>query len=296
MTAENKYGKFSKDGLEYIINTADTPRPWVNYLTNGQYAALCSQTGGGFSFYKDHRFNQVLRRDMRQHLTDMPGRLIYIKDEETGEVWTANVYPSGKFDSYEARQGLGYTTINSQYNSINSTVKYFVPREIDSEMWRVRIDNKDSKPRKLSVYAFADFVLGNVMYEEGESRFMTLFNDSVIEEQSMLLIQKWWKTQFGPTEDDMIWEWIYRVFMVSTAKPSKMLTSRDDFLGKFRNYSNPEAVEADLLPDTLLSGRDLAGVFQWKIELQPGQAWETDLAIGIQGVEENAENRKLIND
>ena len=52
---KSQYGHFSEDGSEYIITTPNTPRPWVNYLTNGDYCALCSHVGGGFSFYMDHR-------------------------------------------------------------------------------------------------------------------------------------------------------------------------------------------------------------------------------------------------
>ena len=32
---------------EFIIHTPHLPRPWFNYLTNGRYFALTSQTGGG---------------------------------------------------------------------------------------------------------------------------------------------------------------------------------------------------------------------------------------------------------
>jgi hypothetical protein len=41
----NTYGRFSKDGSEYVITNPDTPRPRINYLTNGSYCALCSQAG-----------------------------------------------------------------------------------------------------------------------------------------------------------------------------------------------------------------------------------------------------------
>lgn len=291
---KNKYGHFTKDGSEYVITRPDTPRPWINYLTNGSYCAVCSNIGGGFSFYKDHRVNSILRRGKYAHLEDMPGRLIYIKDEETGEIWNINVFPIGKYDSYEARHGMGYTEISSWYKLVESSVRYFVPESIDAEMWEVKLSNNGAKARKLSVYAFADFVLGNVIYEEGESRFMSLFNDSVIGDKDMLLLQRWWKTQFGPNEADMKWIWDYRVFMTTTVKPVKMLTNKDAFMGPFRSYSNPAGLEETLLPDGLCTGKDLAGICQWRLTLAPGKTWEMKLSIGIQSNEDSAGNREMI--
>lgn len=96
----SRYGRFSEKGNEFIITGPDTPRPWINYLTNGNYCALSSHIGGGFSFYQDHRFHSILRRGTHVHIEDMPARLVYIKDEETGEVWTSNVFPIGKYDSF----------------------------------------------------------------------------------------------------------------------------------------------------------------------------------------------------
>ena len=45
-----KYGHFSDDGNEYIINTNQTPKPWINVISNGDYGLVISQTGGGFSW------------------------------------------------------------------------------------------------------------------------------------------------------------------------------------------------------------------------------------------------------
>ena len=57
----NNYGYFSDKGDEFIVTRYDTPLPWINYLSNGNYCALVSSTGGGFSFYKSHHANMILR-------------------------------------------------------------------------------------------------------------------------------------------------------------------------------------------------------------------------------------------
>src|SRR3990167_3525339 len=110
MKTISKYGHFSPDGKEYVITRPDTPRPWINFLTNGKYTALCSATGGGYSFYIDTAFNRITRGIPGDAIFyDRPGRYLYIRDNETGEYWTTNWQPvMKKAPFWEARIGLGY--------------------------------------------------------------------------------------------------------------------------------------------------------------------------------------------
>ncbi len=78
----------------------------------------------------------------------MPARLIYIKDEDTGELWTVNVQPYGKVDTFEARHGMGYTQISSSYRAIQAALRYFVPRGIDAELWELELANTGKAPRR----------------------------------------------------------------------------------------------------------------------------------------------------
>ncbi len=85
------YGHSSDDGREYIMTRPDTPRPWVNYLTNGRYCAICSQTGGGHSFFETSGYNRITREYAPLVvLQDRPGRYVFLRDADTGQYWSAN--------------------------------------------------------------------------------------------------------------------------------------------------------------------------------------------------------------
>ena len=63
--------RFDDDAREYVITRPDTPLPWINYL--GQRASTSrsiSNTGGGYSFYRDAR----LRRLTRYRYNNVPRR------------------------------------------------------------------------------------------------------------------------------------------------------------------------------------------------------------------------------
>ncbi|MFA6356784.1 MAG: hypothetical protein WCY23_06725 [Candidatus Omnitrophota bacterium] len=101
-----RYGDFSADGTEFIIRDPNTPRPWINYLSNGRYCLILSQGGGGFSYYLDPGVHRLTRWNPAAYLTDKPGRFLYIKDAVSRKYWSAGFQPVKKFDSYECRHGL----------------------------------------------------------------------------------------------------------------------------------------------------------------------------------------------
>ena len=56
-----RYGHFDDAAKEYVIETPATPLPWINYLGNKDFFSLISNTGGGYSFYKDAKLRRVTR-------------------------------------------------------------------------------------------------------------------------------------------------------------------------------------------------------------------------------------------
>src|SRR3990167_10746136 len=107
----SKFGHFSVDGSEYIITDPNTPKPWVNFLSNQRYCALVSATGGGYSFVDDAQYNRITREvPGDQILEDRPGRYLFIRDNDLRKVWSATWQPvMGHYDEWQAVHGLGYT-------------------------------------------------------------------------------------------------------------------------------------------------------------------------------------------
>ena len=101
----NKYGKFSRDYKEFIITRPDTPTPWVNYLTNGTYNALITNTAGGFSFYVSPRDSRITRWRYNSMPIDRPGRYIYIRNTKTGKYFSPTWQPT--FTKVKNYNGVG---------------------------------------------------------------------------------------------------------------------------------------------------------------------------------------------
>ena len=65
---------------EYVIDTPRTPLPWINYLGSEDFFSLVSNTGGGYSFYRDARLRRLTRYRYNNSPLDMDGHRIYIND------------------------------------------------------------------------------------------------------------------------------------------------------------------------------------------------------------------------
>ena len=153
-----RYGYFDDDRREYVITRPDTPQPWANYLGSPEYGALISNNAGGYSFVKSGADGRILRYVFNQF--DQPGRYIYLRDDESGDFWSASWQPVGKdLSKYrsECRHGTGYTNIMADYSGIHSEAVYYVPLDKSYEVWALKVVNTGDRPRKLTVTGYAEF-------------------------------------------------------------------------------------------------------------------------------------------
>ena len=81
------FGYFDLEEKEYVITKPNTPTPWINYLSNSEYCAMLSNTGGGYSFHIDPRDRRILRYRYNNLPMDRPGRYIYIRDDKSSKYW-----------------------------------------------------------------------------------------------------------------------------------------------------------------------------------------------------------------
>src|SRR5512136_2607176 len=109
-----RYGHFDDERREYVITRPDTPLPWINYLGSEDYFGIVSNTGGGYSFYRDARLRRLTRYRYNNVPFDEGGRYIYLRDNESGEYWSPTWQPTRRpLEDYTCRQGMGCTAIQS---------------------------------------------------------------------------------------------------------------------------------------------------------------------------------------
>jgi cellobiose phosphorylase len=288
-----KYGHFSSDGLEFIVTDPVTPTPWINYLTNEKYCAIISQTAGGYSFYKDCRTDRILRwaPDYRQH--DRPGRYIYVREPKaenrtssTAKIWSLTYQPLRvKPDFYECRHGLGTTTITSKNNSVKSQITYFVPIDDDCELWLVTLTNESSKEKKLELYPYIEWLVGDYHEELRYRNIMNLYNRMWFDENHQIIFG--WKTAFWQGMN--IKEFKNYSFFATNLDTKGYATIKQEFLGRTNTEERPEAIlEGKFKNSPLCSGEDGIACFKNIVKLGPKQTKEFVVILGATEGQANA--------
>jgi len=153
-----QYGYFDGKTREYVITNPNTPAPWTNYLGSPEYGAIITINAGGYSFVKSGAMGRILRYTFNQF--DEPGRYIYLRDQESGDFWSASWKPVAKpLDAYETtcRFGMGYAAFESLYAGIRSVARYYVPLNATYEVWSVTLKNLSDRKREVSAFGYCEF-------------------------------------------------------------------------------------------------------------------------------------------
>ena len=253
-----KFGHFDDVHREYVIDTPRTPLPWINYLGSEDFFSLVSNTGGGYSFYRDARLRRITRYRYNNSPLDMDGHRIYINDG--GTIWNPGWQPTKtELDAYSCRHGLGYTILTGEKNGIRAQQELFVPRGDACEIDRLTLENKTDAPRTLDVFSYVEFCLWDAM--DDSSNFQRNFSTGEVEVVGSAIYHK---TEYRERRDH------YAVFWANTPVTS-FDTARDAFCGVYGGPAEPEAVKAGRCSNSIAHGWAPVGAHHFHLTLEAGE-------------------------
>lgn len=284
---ENQYGYFSEDGREYVIKTPKTPRPWVNAISNGDYSFIISQTGSGFSWRGNAAENRLTRYS-QDIIKDEWGKYIYIRDEESGEFWSAAWKPVCKEpDFYEVRHGIGYSVITQVKNGIKSSLKVFAVPSEPIEIWELKLSNESDTSRILNLFTYLEWNLGFGHDEHRE--FHKIFIDTKYhEDMNGFIVDKylWGLPNKKGQHNNRSWE--YAAFHTVSEVPVSYDGDKESFVGMYRSLANPKAMEEKFLKKNTGRFGDAIGALQVEVKLNPGDVKKIIFTLGCADNNEQA--------
>ena len=147
----NGLGGFSADGREYVTvltGAQATPCPWINVISNPTFGFHVAVEGGGYTWALNSRENQLTPWS-NDPATDRPGEVIYVQDEDTGELWTPTAAPiSDERGQFTVRHGQGYSRFERQAHGIALELLQYVPLDDAIKICRLKIRNVSKRTRR----------------------------------------------------------------------------------------------------------------------------------------------------
>ena len=180
-----------------------------------------------------------------------------------------------------------YTVISADYAGISSEVTYYVPIGATYEVWRAVITNNSDKPRNLSTFGFVEFTNDNNYEQDQVNLQYTLFITRTSFEGNKILQhinENDGKDATGSNHRE-------RFFGMVGAPISGYNGNLDSFIGPYRTYSNPIAVEQGKCTGEMNYNSNACGALQSDITLQPGESKEL---IFVLGQKDNAQANEIL--
>jgi cellobiose phosphorylase len=274
-----KFGYFDDTQREYVITRPDTPLPWINYLGCEAYFGLISNTAGGYSFYKDARLRRLTRYRYNNAPLDIGGRYLYLRDNTSGSYWSPTWMPTRvKLDEYECHHGQGYTIITSKLNGIRTSTRYFVPLGESLEIWQVTLTNERASDAHLSLFSAIEFCLWDA--NDDATNFQRNYSIGQVEIVDEVIYHK---TEYRERRDHF-------AYFACSEKLAGFDTIREDFLGAYRGWDEPQVVETGQSFDTEAHGWQPIGSHHVHVHLKAGEQKQILFALGYH---ENPRDQKF---
>ena len=278
-----KFGYFDDSKREYVITTPQTPLPWINYLGSEAFFTLCSNTAGGYSFYRDARLRRITRYRYNNCPPDQEGVRFYVKDGDT--VWNPGWQPTQtELDRYVCRHGLGYTVIEGEKNGVSARQEMFVPEGDNCLLVRVTLENKTESAKTLDLFSYLEWCLWDA--NDDATNFQRNFSIGEVEVCGNAIYHK---TEYRERRDHYALWWCSR-------DVAAFDTSREAFCGFYGSAAMPQAVKNGKCTNSVAHGWQPIAAQQLHFELKAGGSESVVFGLGyIENPDEKWEAPNVIN-
>ncbi|PYE89348.1 GH36-type glycosyl hydrolase domain-containing protein [Phyllobacterium leguminum] len=276
----NGYGGFDAAG-DYVVRLNGqrvTPHPWINIIANPNFGFHVSAEGAAFTWAGNSRDFQ-LTPWANDPVSNRPGEAIYIVDLDTGIASSPVAAVLRNEDAaYEAKHGHGYSSFTTEQDGLTQTLTHTVDPDQPVRMSRLVLANHGRLPKRLRVYGYLEWVLGNVRARTAP--FIVPAHDAKL--GALFARNPYQVDRSGDV-----------AFFAASRNPSSVSSDRVEFIGNTGSVERPDTVlQGRPLSNVVEAGRDPCAALAFDLEIAPGSQEEIVFFIGC--AEGEAAARQII--
>ncbi len=268
----NGLGGFTEDGREYAIYLkpgAATPAPWSNVMASRNFGAMVTESGLGCTWNGNSQMNRLTPWH-NDPVSDPQSEAIYLRDEQSGAVWTPTPLPIRENDAYRARHGQGYSVFEHNSHAIGQELTVFVPVGEDGsgdpvKIYRLRLRNDSGRQRRLTVAYFAEWVLGSIR-EDQQGHVRTVYDQP----SGAILASQCWSGSYTGNP----------AFAASSPRAASYSGDRTLFLGRNNSSPKPAAMGRTRLDNRTGTALDPGAALQLPVPIEAGHQMEVIFLLG----------------
>lgn len=265
----NGLGGFANGGREYVTILGEgqwTPTPWINVIANPAFGFQTSVEGGGFTWAINSQQHQLTPWS-NDAVSDRPGEVLYVCDQDDGAVWTPTALPIREDAGlYVVSHGQGYSRFEHVSHGMSLALLQYVPPDDSIKISRLTLTNQSGRPRRLSISAYVEWVLG-ASRAASAPHVVT----EIDPETHAMLARNHWSSDFSA-----------RVAFADLGGRQESWTGdRGEFLGRHGRLEYPAALATGTpLTTRVGGGLDPCGALQTTVDLEPDCSTEVVFFLG----------------
>ncbi|HET7115728.1 MAG TPA: glucoamylase family protein [Hanamia sp.] len=259
-----------------IIHTPNTPLPAVQLLSNGKYHVMITNSGGGYSRWKDI----AVTRWHEDSTCDNRGTFCYMRDIEGNNFWSVAYQPAleqGK--NYEVVFSQGRAEFRRRDNNLETHAEIVVSPEDDIEVRRLNITNHFRKPKTIEITSYAEVVLASPVADALHPAFSNLFvQTEILPDKHAIICTR------RPRANDEKMPWMFHLITSNKAEVEEVSyeTDRMKFIGRGNTNVKPQAMKT---PGTLSGSQgsvlDPIVSIRYKITIEPEETATINQVFGV---------------
>lgn len=274
----NGFGGFNeKDHYVMVLkNNNNTPAPWINVISNKNFGFHISESGSSYTWYKNSRENKLTPWN-NDFISDTLGEALFLRDEDSGEVFSVTPKPLRDKEEYIIEHGFGFSKFIHSSNNIKGELTWFTPLDNSLKVGIVKLKNFQGNKRRISLTYYSNLILG--VNEEGVHKTISTYYD---EEGEFIYGKNPYSEKFGDTNCYL---------KIIGGEDISYCGDREDFIGRGRNLDLSLSMENEKLSNKVGAGFDSILSYRTSVDIEEN---EEKIITIIMGADERIENIRTL--